>query len=205
MANFQVALNALKNGEKVARRGWRHGFLFLACGLDFYTTANLEGVFKKVGGQCDGKTDPLWHYDCGPAWDRAAICFCPKNRKYGEVTVGWLPRFDDLFAEDWYVIDDATYYSKEEFLHKYDRLIKAGRLEKNRKQREEEKNEGSDSQKDTNDAPVTVKDTQVAEECGGKCKCKPKGCWSYSWQGPITCKEADLWRKLINGFFGLGL
>lgn len=109
MANFQTALDALKRGERVARKGWRNGFLFLACGLDFYTTADLSGVYGKVGGQCDGKSDPTWHYDCGPAWEREAICFCPNNSKRGEISVGWLPKFNDLFAEDWYIIDDKPY------------------------------------------------------------------------------------------------
>ena len=106
MANFQTALDALKNGNRVARSCWRNGFLFLACGLDFYTTAKLDCVFKSDAGQCDGKTAPLWHYDCGPAWDREAICFCPRNKNHGKLSVGWLPKFDDLFADDWIVLKD---------------------------------------------------------------------------------------------------
>lgn len=114
MANFQTALDALKRGEKVARKGWKNGFLFLACGIDFYTTADLGNVYEKIGGQCDGETDALWHYDCGPAWNREAICFCPKNRGRGELSVGWLPKFDDLFADDWYICDDKPYCTREE-------------------------------------------------------------------------------------------
>lgn len=103
MANFQTALDALRRGERVARRGWKSGFLFLACGLDFYTTADLSGVYKKTGGECNGSTEPTWHYDCGPAWKREAICFCPNNPERGELAIGWLPGFNDLFATDWEV------------------------------------------------------------------------------------------------------
>ena len=88
MANFQTALDALKNGERVARRVWRHGFIFLADGLDFFTRANLGVVYKTTGGECDGVNDPTFHYDCGPAWERRALCFCPKDRRRGKITVG---------------------------------------------------------------------------------------------------------------------
>ena len=117
MANFQTAIDALKRGDRVARRGWRNGFLFLACGLDFFTTADLSSVYDKTGGQCSGKgDDATWHYDCGPAWDRRAICFCPKRKDRGTITVGWLPKFDDIFAEDWYIVrtkEDAEELAKE--------------------------------------------------------------------------------------------
>lgn len=106
MGNFQTALDALKRGERVARKGWKNGFLFLACGIDFYTTANLGDVYKNVGGENDGVGDTTWHYDCGPAWKRQAICFCPRHEGRGEISVGWLPKFEDLFAEDWFIEDN---------------------------------------------------------------------------------------------------
>ena len=174
MANFQTALDALKNGQKVARKGWRHGFLFLACGLDFYTTAGLDKVFKKVGGQCDGKTDPVWHYDCGPAWDRQAICFCPRNANHGEITVGWLPKFDDLFAEDWFVISDDQYFS-------YPRRLSCPR---------DEAKEGNEEVNET--GPCAKEEESIK---------KPAENLNYVWKGTITPGEARAWAQIIKRIF----
>lgn len=174
MANFQTALDALKRGERVARKGWKNGFLFLACGLDFYTTADLSGVYEKVGGQCDGKSDPTWHYDCGPAWEREAICFCPNNSKRGELSVGWLPKYNDLFANDWYVIDDKPYPTTAEMKEYVD--------------------EKTEEKKEEYVAPeVKVKEENPAKKDGFR---------SFVSFGPLSGKEKEEWERIKNSIMG---
>ena len=85
---FGLALEALKKGLKVARKGWngKNQFLFLVKGesLEYYTAANLESL------QGEGINHP----------DVIAI-----KTTVGDIQVGWLASQTDMLAEDWEIID----------------------------------------------------------------------------------------------------
>lgn len=85
---FGLAIEALKKGLKVARKGWngKNQFLFLVKGesLEYYTAANLENL------QGEGIHHP----------DVIAI-----KTTVGDIQVGWLASQTDMLAEDWVIVD----------------------------------------------------------------------------------------------------
>lgn len=80
--NFGKALEALKEGKKVARNGWngKGMYLFLACGEDL--TACL---FKENEPKC---VDSV----------------CMKTAQ-DTIVVGWLASQTDMLAEDWKIVE----------------------------------------------------------------------------------------------------
>ena len=85
---FGLALEALKKGLKVARKGWngKNQFLFLVKGesLEYLTEANLESL---VG-------EEIYHPDV------IAI-----KTTIGDIQVGWLASQTDMLSEDWIIVN----------------------------------------------------------------------------------------------------
>lgn len=81
---FGDALEALKNGARIARKGWngKGMYLFLAKEIEFTTEANLE--------ELDGL-----------ATDISAIAMRTANK---DIVVGWLASQTDMLAEDWEIL-----------------------------------------------------------------------------------------------------
>ena len=84
MMDFGDAIRALKQGKKVARRGWNGKGQFLSLGTEFTYV------------DCNGKHDAV-HQTSG----RAAIVF---HGTIGE-QVGWLASQSDMLSEDWTIIE----------------------------------------------------------------------------------------------------
>lgn len=84
--DFGMALEAMKMGKKVARKGWngKDMFLFLAEDIEFHTYADLSCV-KHLEGEL---TQP-------------AIVMKTAGDKF---CVGWLASQTDMLAEDWLVV-----------------------------------------------------------------------------------------------------
>lgn len=86
--NFGKALEALKDGMRVTRKGWngKDQFLFLVKGdtLEYATNANLSCLLHKEV----------------PHSDVIAI-----KTTSGVVQVGWLASQTDMLAEDWEIVD----------------------------------------------------------------------------------------------------
>ncbi len=84
--NFGHALELLKRGEKVARKGWNEEgkFIFIASEFEFVTKADME-AFQKSGVNVDDT-------------------ICMLNAQ-GDCVVGWLASQTDLLAEDWELIN----------------------------------------------------------------------------------------------------
>ena len=80
--NFGHALELLKSGEKVARKGWnsKDMFLFLTHGEDLTTCICRE--------------------DTPPCVD--SICMKTAENR---IVIGWIPTQADMFAEDWEIIN----------------------------------------------------------------------------------------------------
>lgn len=84
--NFGHALELLKRGEKVARKGWngKGMFIFIASEFEFVTKADME-AFQKSGVNVD-----------------ESICLLNAQ---GDVVVGWLASQTDMLAEDWKIVE----------------------------------------------------------------------------------------------------
>lgn len=83
---FGYALEALKHGERVARKGWngKYMYIFLACEPDFVTDADISAFDQQeveVGDMLVMKT--------------AQNTFQP----------GWVASQADMLAEDWYIVE----------------------------------------------------------------------------------------------------
>ena len=83
--NFGLALEAVKRGERVARKGWngKYMYIFLAYETDFITDADIsafDNLDVEVGDMLVLKT--------------AQNTFQP----------GWLASQADMLAEDWYIV-----------------------------------------------------------------------------------------------------
>ena len=85
--SFGDAINFLKAGKKVARKGWngKDMFLFLATDIEFHTEADLSCVSNLEGDLT------LPAIVMKTADDR----FC----------VGWLASQTDMLADDWFTVE----------------------------------------------------------------------------------------------------
>ena len=90
MMNFGQALEAVKNGNKIARSGWngKNQFVLIAGG---YTVqeARPGSDYERAGIKGEFTIAP--HLDL-------------KNAQ-GIMQPGWVPSQGDLFAEDWVIIE----------------------------------------------------------------------------------------------------
>ena len=83
--SFGLALEAMKKGKKVARRGWngKNQHIELATRISYMTA---EGVFVNVEHEAIGNK---------------AIAFCGTSG----VQMGWLASQADMLADDWEVVE----------------------------------------------------------------------------------------------------
>lgn len=84
--NFGHALELLKQGKKVARKGWngKGMFIFIADSFEFVTKSDLHD-FEKSGVVVSD-----------------SVCMLTAT---GEVVVGWLASQTDMLAEDWKIVE----------------------------------------------------------------------------------------------------
>ncbi len=84
--NFGQAIEAVKQGAKIARKGWngKNMFVFLAENIEFTTKANLSSFLDK---ELEGNP---------------ALCMKTANDQF---QVGWLASQTDMFAEDWHIVE----------------------------------------------------------------------------------------------------
>lgn len=94
---FGLAIEALKKGHKVARKGWNGQgmWLYLSSGSKvFYTDLKEETKKGLRGNRCvdgNGFATINSHIDMSAA--------------DGSVVIGWSPSQTDILAEDWYIVD----------------------------------------------------------------------------------------------------
>lgn len=86
--NFGQVIEALKNGKKVARKGWNGKGMFV-----YYVPAGNFKSYTEIGKSiADG--DDLVHYNS---------YFAIKN--VNDTVSTWVPSINDCLAEDWYVVE----------------------------------------------------------------------------------------------------
>lgn len=83
--NFGLAIEAAKQGKRIARRGWngKEQYVFLAKDLEFHTDADLSAH--------EGKE--IFVHD--------ALAFMGTHG----VQIGWLASQADMLGEDWYIVE----------------------------------------------------------------------------------------------------
>ena len=86
---FGLAVEAMKKGKKVARKGWngKGMFIFLATNINFETKADLSSC-SHLSGELTLPSIVMKTAD-----DRFVI--------------GWLASQTDMLAEDWYIIEEV--------------------------------------------------------------------------------------------------
>lgn len=84
---FSVALDALKRGERIARKGWngKGMYVFLASEVEFHTMADISEFAEKEDGVYTSDMMVL-------------------RTAQGTFQPGWLATQSDILAEDWYVL-----------------------------------------------------------------------------------------------------
>lgn len=90
--NFGDAISALKNGKKVARRGWngKGMYLWLKQGTKILADCCKDPILKSICDSEGGDIDGL-----------PTICMKTADNK---VLTGWLASQTDMLSEDWIII-----------------------------------------------------------------------------------------------------
>ena len=99
MFDFGMALEALKRGKAVSRKGWRGMFITLQNGSEVEGNNMGNEPAKKYYGDCKAKICP--HIDMKAA--------------DGSYVVGWLASQTDMLAEDWDIIDPVPFVDEIHF------------------------------------------------------------------------------------------
>ena len=110
MFDFGMALEALKRGKAVARKGWngKGMFLYLTTG----SVVHLDEMKTEVEGN-NMRNEPAKKYygDC-----KAKICpHIDMKAADGSYVVGWLASQTDMLAEDWDIIDPVPFVDEIHF------------------------------------------------------------------------------------------
>ena len=93
MANFGEALEAIKQGKRVARSGWN--------GKDQYVVAQANTTTTEAS--------KIWnphnkaHAEKLGGWVKVAP-YCILKTAQDTLARGWVPSTGDLFAEDWIIL-----------------------------------------------------------------------------------------------------
>lgn len=84
---FGAAIEALKQGKKVANHAWRGKdmFLFLAKEIEFHTDADLSCVSHLQG--------------------ELVLPSIVMKTAENQFCIGWLASQTDMLSEDWYIVD----------------------------------------------------------------------------------------------------
>ena len=93
--NFGKALEALKNGKKVARNGWNGKGMFL------YMTEGSVVPFENLRGNA-----AIFVNEQNTRLKEAHICpHIDMKAADGTLVIGWLASQTDMLAEDWEIIE----------------------------------------------------------------------------------------------------
>ena len=93
--SFSKALEALKEGKRVARKGWNGKDMFL------YLTEGSIVPFDQLIGNC-AKHITKESTGC----DDACICeHIDMKAADGSIVVGWLASQTDMLSNDWYIVE----------------------------------------------------------------------------------------------------
>lgn len=96
MMNFGEAINALKQGKKVARTGWNGKGMYL------YLTSGSVINFDELKTETQNSLRATF----GAGTDQVEICsHIDMKAADNSVVIGWLASQTDMLAEDWVIIE----------------------------------------------------------------------------------------------------
>lgn len=92
--NFGEAIELLKKGDRVQRKGWNGNGMWLAIQHGSFIDKEKArgGVAKKIADEGHEKIEILPHIDM-------------RNAK-GQCAIGWVPSQEDMLSEDWDLVVD---------------------------------------------------------------------------------------------------
>lgn len=94
--NFAEAIEALKNGERVARFGWNGKKMFV------YLDRGSSPTVMKGHHLIDGISSSL--FDLGDAGTTIRLPNLNMRTATGATATGWLASQTDMLAEDWEIV-----------------------------------------------------------------------------------------------------
>jgi len=89
-SGFDIAIKILKQGKKVARKGWNGKGMWLKLAKQ-----NVTGIDKNSFNAIDFENDGLW---------AMLPCICMKTAT-GEMLPGWSASQTDMLSEDWVIVE----------------------------------------------------------------------------------------------------
>lgn len=93
--NFGYALDALKDGRRVARHGWNGRGMWLC--LTSGSTLEIGSTTLHGAASAVASTEPVDSITIQPHIDMRAAD--------GTLVIGWLASQTDMLSEDWYALD----------------------------------------------------------------------------------------------------
>jgi hypothetical protein len=98
--NFGKALEALKEGKKVARTGWngKGMYLYLVHGI----TIDKENLVNEAAAMLPGDEMAMHGTDVAVFLPRIDM-----RTANGDICVGWLASQTDMLAEDWVFVEEG--------------------------------------------------------------------------------------------------
>ena len=101
MFDFGMALEALKRGKAVSRKGWNGKGMFLT----------LQNGSEVEGNNMRNEPAKNYYGDC-----KAKICpHIDMKAADGSYVVGWIASQTDMLAEDWDIIDPVPFVDEIHF------------------------------------------------------------------------------------------
>jgi len=102
--DFGQAINALKNGCKVARKGWNGKGMFI------YEVEATDPAYEQLRGRCKDAIDYAYKHvkEDEPQTVQETVhinAHIDMKAADGSIVVGWLASQTDMLAEDWVVVD----------------------------------------------------------------------------------------------------
>ena len=112
LVNFAKAIEALKEGKRVAREGWngKDMFIFqrpadeLTIGFIVDKVKSLPQTVKNYFDSIDDKVNPS-EQGLGKVKFTAYLCMKAAD---GSIVNGWLASQTDLLSEDWIILDEEV-------------------------------------------------------------------------------------------------
>lgn len=97
---FGEAIQALKNGKHVARRGWNGKGMFL-----FYVPG-ASYAYEELNGYARDAARRATLIEKGEQGSSRWVCahICMKNAS-GQLVIGWLASQEDMLCDDWEVLN----------------------------------------------------------------------------------------------------
>jgi len=94
LMSFGVALENLKAGQRIARKGWN--------GANQWLSVSCSGT-REVPAQGFWSPHNAKYAEENGGFAKVAPCITLKNAQ-GEIVMGWIPSTGDLFANDWVIL-----------------------------------------------------------------------------------------------------